>query len=680
VEVAYQAEIERCVQALIRRLPVLVECDKELSPLLYRVIRQQLRSYDLKCFYVDGRPPIGADDRVQASRSLVAGVLRQLREAVRGPSGGVVVVLPHLDVLTSTMGGTTAEAREIIPLLYENADMVWLGFEDPSFTIPTAIERLFPHRETIVGIRRERLPELVTQREAEALGGSLDIYALYECVSGMNAVRLRRVLSAVGEAGPGDPVARYAALRAFTLGSVLSVPDVDLHRDIGGYPRVKARLEREIIDVVRQKDAIEDEEEIARLEAVLPRGVIIWGPPGTGKTLFAEALATAMGAAVSMVSGPELKTRWMMQSTENVKQLFVQARRSAPCLIVVDELEAFARELPNDGGVERAMLKQLFAEMDALRPNEMVFVIGTTRNVHALEPTLMRPGRFEFHVYVPYPDDDNRRSVLLVHDEKLGLQLSDEALDHAVKSTAGIVEGTGDARYSADHLQALCRQIARRRVRERITGSTTPEDVDIAIEAYIERPELSDEEAHAVATHEAGHAICSVYCKHAPPIDRISIRGDLGALGYVKHEHPTKRYIVKKNEILDMICVLFGGREAERALLDDVSAGAGQDITRATELARILVEDLAMGTDDLASQTFNSRLPHPPLSPETLGTLDAEVRKILQKQRRRARALISKHGEHLHALRDTLIRDKVLSGDELAAALARPSKKKKKRK
>jgi cell division protease FtsH len=687
VELAYAVELERSLEALRRGLPVLVECDKELTPFFYRSLRQRLRQLDLKCDYLDGRPRVGAADSVQAHQSLVGEILRQLREAVRGPAGGRVVVLPHLDVLTSTVGGPTAELREIIPLLYENADIVWLGFEDPSFAIPPAIERLFPHRETIAGVRREQLPALVTQAEARVLGGDLDTYVLYECVSGMNVVRLRRVLSALaaengGPAGAVPATSGYEQLRAFTLGGAFRVPDVDLQRDIGGYPKVKERLAREIIDVIRRKDALVDDEAIARLEAVVPRGLVIWGPPGTGKTLFAEALAAAIGAAVLVASGPELRTRWMVESTENVRQLFVQARRSAPSLIVIDEIDAFASaRSPDEAGVEHAMVKQLRSEMDALRPAEMVFVVGITRQVHALEATLLRPGRFEFHVHVPYPDADNRSAILRIHDAKLRLAMSDEALEHAVRSTAGIVEGSGDARYSGDHLQALCRQMARRRLREELDGPTTPADVDAALEAYLERPQLSDAEQHAVATHEAGHAICALHCEHAPPIDRISIRGDLGALGYVRYESATQRYLITRGQVLDIICILFGGREAEQLLLSDVSTGAGNDISRATELARVLVEDLGMGAESLGARAYSSMHAHPPLADATRAALDEAVGKIVDEQRLRARAILKKQRAHLEVLRDALIRDKVLDAAEVTALLAkkRPRRRRKKR-
>lgn len=669
VEAAYADELERCQVALRRGLTCLVVCDKELAPFFYRALRARLRADSVSCEYLDGRPSPGADDTVQAGRSMVSAILRQLREAVRGPSGDRVVVLPHLDVLTSSVGGPATEAREIIPLLYENPDIVWLGFEDPSYAVPPAIERLFAHREVIAGVRRELLPELVTRAEAERLGGDLDTYALYECVSGINAVRLRRALAALThDPDEGPTRSRYEGLRALTLSGPSRVPDVDFERDIGGYDRAKARLEREIVAVLRRKDELDDDDAIRHLESVLPRGFVLWGPPGTGKTLFADALATTVGAAVVSASGPELRTRWMMQSTDNIRQLFVAARRSAPAVLVIDDLDAFAGT-EDRSGVDHAMCKQLMTELDAIRPNELVFVVGTTRGERPLEPTLMRPGRFEFLLQIPYPDDADRRAILRIHDAKLALEMSDEAIQHAVRSTGGIVEGTGDARYSGDHLQALCRQIARRRLRENLTGPTEPADVDLALEAYLERPALTAAEEHAVATHEAGHAICSLHCPHAPAIERISIRGDLGALGYVRYGHAAHRYVVTRAQMLDIICVLFGGREAERLFLEDVSAGAGQDISRATELARLLVEELALGDDELGPRTFAGRGNHPELADATRAALDASVRAIMTEQSARCRQILEDNREAVVRLRDALVEQKVVEADAVADLL-----------
>ncbi|MBX7102307.1 MAG: AAA family ATPase, partial [Myxococcaceae bacterium] len=305
VEAAYPLELGRITDALRQGLSVLVEADKELTPYLYKAVRDRLKKEGKQFLYLDGRAVTGLPE-VPAGLGLVAGILFLLREAVRGAVAERTVVLPHLDLLTTSVGGLTSEAREAIPLLYENPELVLLGFRDPSFPLPRVIENLFPRRETLLGIPRDRLPHLVTQREARKLstGRELNPWALYKHVSGANAVRLRRILSTLqGEDYPADPASAVRQLRSGTLTGELQVPDVDLDRDIGGYAKVKERLKKELLEVLAMKDQLTDESQVKRIEGLLPRGMIFWGPPGTGKTLFAKAMATALGAAVTVVSG-----------------------------------------------------------------------------------------------------------------------------------------------------------------------------------------------------------------------------------------------------------------------------------------------------------------------------------------------------------------------------------------
>src|SRR5207248_2596693 len=374
-------------------------------------------------------------------------MIAQLREAVRGAIERRVVVLPHLDLLTTSQGGLTAEAREVIPLLYENPELVWLGFKDPSFPLPRVIENLFPHRISLLGIGRNRLSHLITQRESRKFGRQFNPWALYKHVSGVNAVRLRRLLSTLeGEDYPAEPRRAYRQLRQATLVGTLEVPEVDLDTDIGGYKKVKERLRKEILDVLQLKDKATDADEITRLEELLPRGLIFWGPPGTGKTYFAKAMAAAIGAAVTIVSGPELKSRWVGESEENLRQIFHRARQSAPSIIVFDELDSFAsaRGTYTGSGVEHSMVNQLLTEMDGIHKEEMVFVVGTTNFVESLDPALLRPGRFEFHLHIPYPDAEARREILKIYDKKMGLKMSAAAFDYAVRRTGpGYQTATG---------------------------------------------------------------------------------------------------------------------------------------------------------------------------------------------------------------------------------------------
>ncbi len=311
VEAAYPQELARITDSLRRGLPVLVEAEKELTPYLYKCVRDRLKKETppRQFLYLDGRP-INDMPPPQPGMGLVATILYYLREAVRGAVADRILVLPHLDLLTTSVGGLTSEAREVIPLLYENPELCFMGFKDPSFPLPKVIENLFPRRESLLGVPRDRLGQLVTQRESRKLSAdrSLKPYQLYKSVSGVNAVRMRRLLSTLtGEDYPVDVKPAYHQLRQATLVGQLTLPDVDLERDIGGYKKVKERLGKEILDVLALKDMSDDENAMKRIEGLIPRGMIFWGPPGTGKTLFAKAMATALGAAVTIVSGPELK-------------------------------------------------------------------------------------------------------------------------------------------------------------------------------------------------------------------------------------------------------------------------------------------------------------------------------------------------------------------------------------
>ncbi|HEY0989638.1 MAG TPA: AAA family ATPase [Kofleriaceae bacterium] len=666
VDAAYPLELARCHDALRRRLPVLVECEKELAPYVYRSLRDRLKAEGTRCLYLDGRsasdlppPPPGS--------SLVGAMIFQIREIVRGAVGERIVVLPHLDILTAGSGFGTlgSEAREVIPLLYENPEVLWLGFKDPAFPLPAPIEKLFPARESIIGVSRDRLRYLITQREARKLGRGLDPYVLYKQISGLNAVRLRRLLqSLTGEDYPVDPALALAQLRTATLTNDVELPHVDLERDIGGYRTVKERLGAEILAILAAKDRMSDPAQIERVESLIPRGMIFWGPPGTGKTLFAKAMATALGAAVTVVSGPELKSKWVGESEHNLRAVFMRARQSAPAVIVFDELDSFAAargRFEGGSGVEHSMVNQLLTEMDGFRKEELVFVVGTTNLVESLDQALLRPGRFEFVLHIPYPDSEDRRAILKVHDARLATQLSPEALDHTVRRTDDLVPGPGGGtRYSGDHLQALCRQLARTRLREGLTGPSTPADVERAIEQYLDRPKLTAAEELVVATHEAGHAVTALSCRHAPPIDRISIRGDIGgALGYVMYADHAHRYVVTVAQLRDTICTLFGGREAEALLLDDLSIGASSDLHNATEIARALVERYG----DSGAEVGVGRWAHDrdaPVSEAARARIDHEVRAILEAERKRAQAILQDRRALLIALRDLLLERKVL--------------------
>lgn len=678
VDIAYASDLAQVASDLKRSLPVLIECDKDLVPYVFMNLRKRLKNDEILCRLLDGRP--APDERQDPG--FIGNMLTQLRDAVRGDAvGNRVVVLPHLDLLVTGQAGLTAEAREVIPLLYENPSLVWLGFKDPSFPLPSVIENLFPHRYSFLGIARDRLKQLVTQREARKFGRDFNPWALYKFVSGMNAARLRKMLSTLeGEDHPAEPTRAFAQIRAATSGGKLEVPTLDLQNDIGGYDKVKERLSSEILDVLSFKDNQSDPAEIARLEELIPRGMIFWGPPGTGKTMFAKAMATSIGAAITVVSGPELKSRWVGESEERLRLIFHRARQSAPAIIVFDELDSFAsaRGTYTGSGVEHSMVNQLLTEMDGFNSDELVFVVGTTNFVDILDPALLRPGRFEFHLKIPYPASDDRRAILGIYNDSMKLELDEDALEFAVKRTGDYVEGaTAGTRFSGDHINALCRALARIRLREQKDGPTTTEDVERALTEWVERPKMTPEEQRVVATHEAGHAVVSLFCEHATPIDRISIQGDAaGALGFVRYQDPSNRYVITRGQLLDDLCILMGGREAEQLLLDDLSIGSAGDLNRATEIAHALVEEFGMNEkagvrrfQDSTGTGDRRRY----LSPAQLESLDTQVKELLENAQQRAAKILTEQVELVETLRDLLLVRKVIDAKTLSS-IVKPTK------
>ncbi len=679
VEAAYAAEMAEVAGQVVRGLPSLIECDKELAPYLFVNLRARLRDQNIRCIYLDGRPREADAQGGPMPTGLMGTMIAQLREAVRGAVERRVVVLPHLDLLTTSQGGLTGEAREVIPLLYENPDLVWLGFKDPSFPLPKVIENLFPHRLSILGVSRGRLTKLITQKESRKFGRDFNPWQLYKYVSGVNAVRLRKLLSTLeGEDYPADPKTAYRHLRQATLTGTLEVPDIDLKRDIGGYEKVKQRLREEILDVLTRRDQATTPEDVTRLEELIPRGMIFWGPPGTGKTYFAKAIATAIGAAVTIVSGPELKSKWVGESEENLRQIFHKARQSAPSIIVFDELDSFAtaRGTYTGSGVEHSMVNQLLTEMDGFHKDELVFVVGTTNFVESLDPALLRPGRFEFHLHIPYPEPEDRRAILDIYNAKMRLAMTADAVDYAVKRTNDYVVGqAGGTRYSGDHLNALCRAIARLRLREDLHGATDSKLVERAMTAWIDRPTMTRKEETVLAVHEAGHAVVALFCEHSPAVERITIASEMKwAFGYVKYADPAHKYIHTVNYYLDMMCVALGAREAERLLLDDISLGATADLESATAIARDLVEThgLAGGKHSVVQFVDNSRRDssaprRADLAAATLQALDDRIAEIVEQQRHRAEGLVKEHKALIGTLRDILLEHKTIDSKALAS-------------
>ena len=661
VDLAYREDLDWIEEKLSRGLSVLIECDKQLTGYLYRALRGRLRRAGAQrvCRHISGHSQ--PEEGLGAGQSRMQRIIQELQAAILEANEDQLLVLPHLDVLTTTTrSGLNAETREAAALLYENPEAAFLGFKDPSFELPKVIESAFTVRRSVMGISREALLRLILQREARKFGvESFNPYRLYKYLSGLNAARCREILGQMQGRVDFDPRSPqlvddlYRDIRQMTLVADFELPNVDLSADIGGYEQVKARLQRELLSFLERREQLDDVTEIKQLEELVPKGIIFHGPPGTGKTFFCKALATSLDATIIIVSGPELKSKWVGESEENLRKVFAQARRAAPSIIVFDELDSFAsaRGTYTGSGVEHSMVNQLLTEMDGFRSEEQVFVVGTTNFLESLDPALLRPGRFEMNIHVPYPNEADRESILSLYNQKFKLPLSGAQLKELARRTSGAVPG-GDTSYSGDHLYALMRGLKREQLRsggeltinERLISSTLSGQAEA-------HKRLTDHERRVIATHEAGHAICTYFLPECPEVEEISVaRDSSAALGFVRAGRE-RSFVTTRADLLGQLCVLLSGRLAEQLLIGEGSTGAQDDLRRATELARLMVEELGM-SEALGLRTFSG----PALPDGARGRVEAEISALIDGQRERAMRLLEERRASLEALVEHLIK------------------------
>jgi len=456
VRLAYGAEIDRVASFLRSGLSVLVVCDKLVVEHLWR---DMARKAGLREIVLAGGDE-GEGDLMP--RSLRQRQLAMLKEMVKSLKFGDVLVLPHLDLLA---GGAdpqlSNESREFIELAYQTSDRLMLGFADHSLELPEVLAARFAVRLTISGLprnvtypdgRQALLGEALIKQDEAAQFDGFNAEGLYKNVAGMNPIRLRHAITyAVKEhtaAGPVPVESLYQAIRAFKAqtSANFEVPDVGFE-DIGGYETVKAELGR-ALNLMAGSYRLPDER--LRRE-LIPRGFIFHGPPGTGKTLFAKAVANRLNATVQVVSGPEIMDMYVGESERKVRELFAEARRNAPAVLVFDEFDAIAaqRSGRGDGGSRagNAVVAQMLTEMDGFRADVPMLVIGTTNRLDMVDPALLRPSRFQA-LAIGLPDAAARRAIAAVHAHHFRIEVAAELLDDIAAATAG---------FNGDEIRSLFR-------------------------------------------------------------------------------------------------------------------------------------------------------------------------------------------------------------------------------
>ncbi len=433
--------------------------------------------------------------------------------------------------------------------------------------------------------------------------------------------------------------------------------------DVAGAEGVKAEL-REIVDVLRSP------ERYRAIGARLPKGVLLIGSPGTGKTLLARAVAGEANVPFLSISGSDFMEMYVGVGAARVRDLFADARRSAPCIVFIDEIDSVGRKRGagiGGGHDEREQtLNQLLAELDGFTASTGIVVLGATNRPDVLDAALLRPGRFDRHIDVPLPDRDERLEILRVHTNRLSLR-SDVDLDDLARTTPGM---------SGADLANLLNEAALSAVR-RSSTEVTARDLDIARDRVIlgvERPSfvLSDDERRITATHESGHAVLAVLLKSTGPLHKVTIVAHGAALGLTM-SLPADRHLMRRTEVLDQICLAFGGRCAEQLVFGQISTGAADDLSRATALARRMVREWGMSKrigpmawrpDEhvfLGEQISRSR----DESEATARLVDEEIRAILEEQEQRAAALLSQHRRALDSVARQLGEHETMSGERV---------------
>ena len=436
-------------------------------------------------------------------------------------------------------------------------------------------------------------------------------------------------------------------------------------KDVAGAEEAKQELE-EVVEFLKHPQKYND------LGAKIPKGVLLYGPPGTGKTLLAKAVAGEAGVPFFSISGSDFVEMFVGVGASRVRDLFDQAKKSAPCIVFIDEIDAVGRQRGaglGGGHDEREQtLNQLLVEMDGFSANEGIIMIAATNRPDILDPALLRPGRFDRQIVVDRPDIKGRTEILKVHVKGKPVG-PDVNLDVIAQRTPG---------FTGADLSNLVNEAALLTARKDKKAINMPE-MEEAAERVIMGPErksrvISDKEKRLTAYHEGGHTIVGMLLEHTDPVHKVTIipRGRAG--GYTLSLPKEDKYYATRSEMLDELKVLLGGRVAEALVLKEISSGASNDLQRATQLARQMICEYGM-SENIGPVTFGHRQDQVFLgrdiardkdySEEVAAEIDKEVRSFMEDAYAATEKLLSDNIDKLHVIAKALMEKETLEEEEI---------------
>ncbi|PAB60830.1 cell division protein FtsH [Anaeromicrobium sediminis] len=434
-------------------------------------------------------------------------------------------------------------------------------------------------------------------------------------------------------------------------------------KDVAGQEEAKKSLE-EVVDYLHNPKKYRE------IGAKLPKGLLLVGPPGTGKTLLAKAVAGEAHVPFFSISGSEFVQMFVGMGAARVRDLFSKAKKKAPCIIFIDEVDAIgkARDTGGIGGNDEReqTLNQLLTEMDGFDSSEQpVVILAATNRPEILDKALLRPGRFDRRVIVNKPDFIGRRKILEVHVKKVKLE-DNVNLDNIAKMTAG---------SSGADLANIINEAALRAVRhgkDKVSQRELEESIEAVFAGEAKRDRImSKEEKISVAYHEAGHALAGALQERTDPVTKITIvPTTMGALGYTLSLPTEEKYLVSKEELEEKIVVMLAGRAAEEVKLNQVSTGASNDIEKATEMARRMITIYGMSDKfdmvglESPSGRYMDGTPVKNYSSQTGKEIDEEVLSIIKRAHKKAKDILVNNIELLDKVSNLLLEKECLSGDE----------------
>ncbi|KZV83808.1 ATP-dependent metallopeptidase Hfl [Exidia glandulosa HHB12029] len=539
-----------------------------------------------------------------------------------------------------------------------------------------AFERKLDEAQHEIGIPgHERIP--VAYRDEVSITNILLEFAPTVLITGFVFYMIRRSASG-GSSGGGIFSIGKSKAKMFNKETQVQVK----FDDVAGMDEAK----EEIMEFVK---FLKEPARYEKLGAKIPRGAILSGPPGTGKTLLAKATAGEASVPFLSVSGSEFVEMFVGVGPSRVRDLFASAKKNAPCIIFVDEIDAIGKARGKGGNYggndeRESTLNQLLVEMDGFGTTEHVVVLAGTNRPDVLDPALMRPGRFDRHIAIDRPDLSGRKQIFLVHLQPLRLaaEISGTELDNFAHKLAVLTPG-----FSGADIANVCNEAALHAARH-AGESVSDKNFETAIERVLTGLErksrvLSPEEKKTVAYHEAGHAVCGWFLEHADPLLKVSIipRG-VGALGYAQYL-PPDRYLLSTPQLFDRICMTLGGRVSEEIFfgIEQITTGARDDLEKITRMAfeacatygmNDVIGPVSYGSRDGAQEQFQK-----PFSEKTGEMLDGEVRKMINTAHRRTKELLTEHRADVEKVAQLLLEKEVITRVDMIDLLGkRPFAKK----